>query len=44
MTRRFKLVRVVGGFPQYIDYIGPWESIPAGWSMAVRYVHRRVAA
>jgi hypothetical protein len=43
MTCRFKLVRVVGGFPQYIDYIGSFNSIPQGWSFAVRYVHRRVA-
>lgn len=44
MSRRFKLVRLVEGFPQFIDYIGSFDSIPAGWSLAVRYVHRRKVA
>lgn len=43
MTRRFKLVRLIEGFPQFIDYIGSFDGIPSGWSLAVRYVHRRVA-
>ena len=41
--RRFKLVRLVGGFPQYIDYVGPFDGWSREWSIAVRYATRRAA-
>lgn len=37
MSRRFKLVRLVDGRTQYMDYIGSFDTIPAGWSFAVVY-------
>lgn len=43
---RCRLVRLVGGFPQSVIYLGPLDSIPKGWSIQMRAVaiKRGVAA
>jgi len=35
---RCRLVRMIDGFPQSIIYVGPFDKIPAGWSMQMRRV------
>jgi hypothetical protein len=43
MTRRYKLVRLVDGFPQFIDYVGPKYGWSSDWSLAVQRVYQRAA-
>ncbi|MBB3227034.1 hypothetical protein FHW69_001635 [Luteibacter sp. Sphag1AF] len=38
---RCRLARIVDGVMQVVVYVGPYESIPHGWSMFVREVVRR---
>ena len=35
---RCRLTRMVDGAMQVITYVGPYESIPKGWSMFMRRV------
>jgi len=40
MTCRLKLVLYIGAALQTLDYIGPFDRIPAGWSYKMRVVRR----
>jgi hypothetical protein len=37
-TSHFKIVRVVDGFMEYMNYIGPQNKIPHGWYYAFKLV------
>lgn len=46
MTRLFrcKLVRLIDGFPQYVDYIGPFGQWSSEWHVVKRMIAIRRAA
>lgn len=43
-TFRCRIARMNDGFVQTMTYIGPFDRIPAGWSLVMRRVVTRAAA